>query len=224
MNMKIILTILAFTLISADVVKIDVLFESLCPFCEDLIRHSFKEFVEFEDHSKLAVLNFVPFGNAYDKWDEGKQEWVTDCQHGVQECKGNLIEVCAKKKLELEVFYKFLVCFETKFNPKVDAYEVSKECSPELGDEINKCSVGKEGNILLHEASLATPDNIDYNPWLLINGVHDPYAEREIQDSLVDYLCKDRLDIPSCEQHRLQKNREVERTEQQRLFSLAALS
>jgi interferon gamma-inducible protein 30 len=218
MNMRIILFVLAFTLISTDIVKkIDVLYESLCPFCQDLIKNSFKKFVEFQDHDQLAILNFVPFGNAYDHWDESKQQWVTECQHGPQECVGNLIEACAKKKLEREAFYKFILCFENKFKGNNDGYEISKECSPDQGDDINTCALGKEGNELLHEASLATPDSIEYTPWLLINGKHDPYAERDIQDSLVDYLCQDRKDLPSCDKH-------IEMKELNRLAMLATLS
>ncbi len=199
--MKILLILLGLSLISSSVVKIDVLFESLCPYCKDLIKRSFNEFLDFPDHDKLAVINWVPFGNAYDHWDEAKQEWVTECQHGPQECVGNLVEVCARKKLDLASYYNFLVCFENNFTAKDNAYKAAKKCSPDQGDAINYCAQGKEGNILLHEASLETPDSIEYNPWIVVNGEHDTDAESDITDSLVDYLCKDRKDIPSCVKH-----------------------
>ncbi len=207
--MKIVLILLGLSLISTEVVKIDVFFESLCPDCQDLIKRSFKQFLDFPDHDKLATINFVPFGNAHDHLDEAKQEWVTKCQHGVQECVGNLVEVCAKKKLDQESFYIFLVCFENKFSSRVDAYAAAKECSHDQGDAINTCAQGKEGNVLLHEASLQTPDNHEYVPWIIVNGVHDTVAETDFQDSFVDYLCKDRKDIPSCVTHMEIKNNET---------------
>ncbi len=79
---------------SAENVKIGVYFESLCPDSKAFILKQL--FPTFQKLNSIITLEMVPFGNAnYTIIDKTKEQFDVEfeCQHGLQECLGNKIQV-----------------------------------------------------------------------------------------------------------------------------------
>lgn len=189
MKVKIFFLISLFVLISS-VPTIDVYVESLCPDCMDFITGSFKEFLNHPDHAKLASVNFYPYGNAHEtKIDKG---YEFSCQHGPNECLGNIIETCALNNTSIDEGQRILVCIEEnivsygKDFPKTLNHCVTDE---DLRAEILNCAYSQEGNFLEHEVAKKTPSDHKYVPWIVVDGEHDVEAESKILSDMVGYLC-----------------------------------
>ncbi|XP_054623696.1 gamma-interferon-inducible lysosomal thiol reductase-like [Dunckerocampus dactyliophorus] len=74
---------------TAEPVQLDVYYESLCPDCIFYITQVlYPTWVLLQD---ILSVNLVPFGNAQEKPDGSK--YIFKCQHGEQECLGNMIQV-----------------------------------------------------------------------------------------------------------------------------------
>ena len=204
-SIKLILLIVCALFISISSKKtIEVHFESLCPGCQDFIQHSFTAFSKADQHSLLADVVFYPYGNAYQKQSGNK--WVFTCQHGSNECFGNLIETCAVKKFNSESAYAFLSCLETNIgyysNNFTNAANYCLTNYPADKTNLWNCVQSDEGNRLQHEVGLVTerlkPAH-QYVPWIVVDGVHDANVEDAILNDLLGYLCQDQTNIAACE-------------------------
>nr|PIL95845.1 gamma interferon inducible lysosomal thiol reductase (GILT) protein [Toxoplasma gondii COUG] len=77
-------------------VKVDILYESKCPFCFSWLKEELHPAVEHLGDDVLRKANIVfdplPFGNAKEIPD-GKGGFSFECQHGQSECYLNKVEV-----------------------------------------------------------------------------------------------------------------------------------
>lgn len=96
MHTSLILAIVAFvsfhqTISADDRVNFTLYYETLCPDCRQFVSTQ----VWKAYHSILNITNFavVPYGNARETYDSSSQQYVFTCQHGAQECLGNIIHV-----------------------------------------------------------------------------------------------------------------------------------
>jgi len=153
------------------------------------------------DLYSIVNFTFVPFGNAYFNTKKcyhsqyerqvGLSCWIRECehpgsdasdcftapllcQHGTDECKGNLIEACVVSHYpDSKTQVPFLECYE---GSRGAHHENLAKCAEEHGidaDAINQCASGSEGEhvtvanakktVALGSAKLGTP-------WILING------------------------------------------------------
>jgi interferon gamma-inducible protein 30 len=85
---------LSWTAPNDDRVRIELYSESLCPDCLNFILGTFKKAVNTADIYKIADIRVYPYGNA--RWAKNGSTYSFTCQHGVKECEGNIIEVCAQ--------------------------------------------------------------------------------------------------------------------------------
>lgn len=181
--------------------KIDVLIESLCPDSVKFIKNSFKTYFSNKDYGKLANVQFYPFGNGKE-WKEG-DKWKFECQHGENECYGNLIQTCALRKLQKEKAFNLMVChYENIMNNDQDFDKTTKQCLSNEEDRniVYTCVKGDEGNVFQHEVAQRSKDH-KFIPWVFVNGEYDRTKEREMQDNMVKFLCdmnKDRDNIEGC--------------------------
>lgn len=92
-------------------VRIDLYSESLCPDCLAFVRGSLKTAANTKDFWKICDFNLYPYGNA--KTTKNGSNWSFTCQHGVNECYGNMVEACAIAKSD---YYSqglpFSICLE----------------------------------------------------------------------------------------------------------------
>jgi interferon gamma-inducible protein 30 len=195
-----------FLIISVKSVQIDVLVESLCPDCMGFISQSFAEFFKAENHHLLANVTFYPYGNAHQSFDGTRWNFV--CQHGANECYGNLIETCVVRQFTPEFSHNFLICLEGNIlSHGKDFKAASDACltnQPQtVLDTIWNCVNSDVGNSFQHEVADFT-EKVNpphkYVPWIIVDGTHDAKVEDAIMNDMLGYLCQhSRLNIPACE-------------------------
>ena len=174
--------------------KIQVYIESLCPDCVNFITKSFKDFYEKVQNANLADIEFIPFGNAKEVYNTTTKKYDFDCQHGENECYGNLIETCAIQVMGKIKSYETILCIESNiagFDKNFDkTLEYCLSNDKTTLEEIKTCVGSDMGNYYEHQMAQKTGDH-KWVPWIIVNGVHDENVENQIIASLTDYLCGD---------------------------------
>lgn len=193
---------------AAEKRKIEVFFESLCPACQQFIQSSFTSFSKAEGHSDLAEVIFYPYGNAHESRVGTKYQFT--CQHGANECFGNLIETCAVNKFKKALQEQFLTCLESYISYYGNDFtKTANYCLTNYPtDKTNlwNCVKSDEGNQLQHKVAQATnalqPAH-QYVPWIVVDGVHDSDAENAILEDMLSYLCQNGSDSQACQGRRV---------------------
>lgn len=174
----------------AKLVDFTLYLESLCPDCKNFVNNQL--WPAFKAVGSLMNLALVPYGNAMEK--QHGDRWLFECQHGKEECYGNLIETCAiHYHPNSTVYFPFIYCIESSASlPR----NVAPECASKFGfdySQIQSCVEGPLGNKLEHEMALKTnalqPPHT-FVPWVTLNGVHTEKIQNEAQDDLVKLICE----------------------------------
>jgi interferon gamma-inducible protein 30 len=124
----------------------------------------------FNQISSIMSLNVVPYGNAKETWRNETKLWQFTCQHGPDECYGNLLHTC------FMYFYpnpadhlSYIHCMEASGH---DIRNASLECASEQRvslDATTKCMQSRLGNSLQHNNALKTEQlspSHNYVPWV----------------------------------------------------------
>jgi len=174
----------------ASTVKLTLYFESLCPDCKDFFRNQLSP--TYSQVASIMDLQLVPYGNAMEKRVD--DEWVFKCQHGDEECTGNIIETCtlALTKFNMSKAFPMISCMEAgEQKPEESARQCAKKLNVDV-DPIITCSQSSLGNQLEHEMALLTeklnPPH-QYVPWITLNGVHTEEIQRAAQSNLLKLIC-----------------------------------
>ncbi|KAK3801611.1 hypothetical protein RRG08_011488 [Elysia crispata] len=139
--------------------------------------------------TNLMTVDLLPYGNSRESQAESK--WTFECQHGVNECWGNLLETCVIHYYPNTTQHLDIIrCIEEDFviTMGYSWKDTLSKCSQSHGVDISKitaCTEGKEGNSLEHIVATFTGAH-DYVPWVLIDGKHDADAEK----NLLTQVCK----------------------------------
>ncbi|XP_051984901.1 gamma-interferon-inducible lysosomal thiol reductase [Xyrauchen texanus] len=173
---------------NADLVNVSLYYESLCPGCRQfLVTQLVPTFIMLQD---IMNIELVPYGNAQEKQDQGKYIFI--CQHGEDECLGNMIETCLLNKLGQGAI-PVIFCMES-------GTDVLKAAQPCLGiynpkitwASIMECVNGDLGNKLMHGNAMKTdalkPPH-QYVPWITINGEHSDDLQQKAMSSLFSLVC-----------------------------------
>ncbi|KAL1457158.1 hypothetical protein WDU94_001819 [Cyamophila willieti] len=131
--------------------KVSVYMESLCPDCHAFIHIRLAP--AFEKYSDYIQLDMVPFGNAkVIHHSNGSVE--VDCQHGPQECVGNLYEACATNLLQEtdpKKLMKYFDCLTVNVD-RTDIKKTAKTCaeSNEISfDTLSNCVDSNQGQDII---------------------------------------------------------------------------
>ncbi|XP_070774660.1 gamma-interferon-inducible lysosomal thiol reductase [Enoplosus armatus] len=173
---------------TADPVQVGLYYESLCPGCRLFLSDMlFPTWLLLND---IMSVTLVPYGNAQEKPD-GKK-YVYECQHGEDECVGNMIETCLLSMTEMA--FPIIFCMESSGG----VTKAAKSCvelygGPQLSwDKIMSCVNGDQGNQLMHQNALKTkalnPPH-QYVPWVTINGEHTEDLQDKAMTSLFTLVC-----------------------------------
>lgn len=173
----------------AQLVNFTLYMESLCPDCKNFIKEQL--WPAFKAVGSIMNLAIVPYGNAQEQ--QHGQEWQFECQHGEEECYGNLIETCAiHYHPNATVYFPFIYCIES--STTVPRY-IAPTCASKFGFDytaIQYCVEGPLGNSLEHEMAMKTdalqPPH-QYVPWVTLNGVHTDKIQSEAQNNLIKLIC-----------------------------------
>jgi len=172
--------------------KITVYFESLCPYSIEFITTSIKEFYSKVTKPNVAYVELIPYGNANESYDPTTKKYTFSCQHGDNECYGNLVSTCSlnmlgrvKGQLNIICLLENIYLNDRNFDKTLE-YCMSSE--PELLKEVQDCIKSDMGNIYQHQMAQKTGDHLGV-PWILVDGVYDEEDNEIIYDSLFEYLC-----------------------------------
>lgn len=189
------------------------LYEALCPDCQEFIIDqlalSISEFGgEFWTHVHLVLY---PYGNAEETYDPKKDRWVFRCQHGPEECMGNLIATCAMNSVgnEAKKWFPFVHCMELKSRDGggkgsipaekgdhllsvSDARKDGESCAKEARLNwtlVSECVGDWKGNLVQHAVAKATPKH-EYVPWVILNGKHTEEMQEAAEKDLFKLVCR----------------------------------
>ncbi|VEN33589.1 unnamed protein product [Callosobruchus maculatus] len=126
-------------------------------------------------------------GNKIDFW----------CQHGPEECYGNMIHACALDSNPPKTALEFISCCEGQENRTSD--ETFQKCAKEVGikfEDLKHCSKTK-GTVLQLENARKS-DNVDYGwvPYITFNDKDDKYVSSDAEEHFKDVVCKLFADKP----------------------------
>uniref|UniRef100_A0A1J3CMA4 Gamma-interferon-inducible lysosomal thiol reductase n=1 Tax=Noccaea caerulescens TaxID=107243 RepID=A0A1J3CMA4_NOCCA len=164
----------------SEKVKLNLYYESLCPFCQDFIVDGLVKIFD-SDLQTITDLKLVPFGNAH-----VSDDLTVTCQHGEEECKLNAIEACAIRTWpDPKMHYGFIRCVEK------DTKNWESSCVTIYGGEkaIKDCYTGDlSKNLIIWNANqtLSLKPRLKYVPWVTVNG--KPLYDR--MDDFVAKVCK----------------------------------
>ena len=74
-------------------------YETLCPYCRQFFTEQLAK--AYQTIPDIINITIVPYGNAHETYDSSSQMYQFTCQHGSDECVGNLIHVRQLEKNQL---------------------------------------------------------------------------------------------------------------------------
>nr|CAI5824770.1 unnamed protein product [Callosobruchus analis] len=188
----VLLSVLGFSQ-AADKLKVSLYYETLCPGCNYFIQNElYPVYSQFEEY---LFLEMVPFGNAEYKYT--KKKWELICQHGPQECYGNVIHACALDLNPPKTALDFINCCEGQDNRTSDA--TFQKCAKEVGiefEDLKYCSVARGDSLQLANANKSQKVGFTWVPFITINDKYDEDASYDATTDLKGVVCKHFADKP----------------------------
>ena len=177
--------------VGAGPVNFTLYYESLCNSCRAMIASQiYPTYITLGE--SVMNLTLVPYGNAKEK-KTIFGHWKFECQHGKEECVGNVIESCAlnMEKNKTKSFL-FIHCMEN-----IAEYpKAAKKCAPKFNidyDKLMACANSDQGAQLEHNMAVVTgglnPPHT-YVPWVTLNGVHTETINDKAAKNLMSLICE----------------------------------
>lgn len=172
-------------------VKISVYYETNCPDSKDFILYQL--FPTYNVLRDYIEINLVPYGKARQTL-KPDGSYAFDCQHGINECRGNLIQTCVINLESLmDNIMNFVNCSESFPQP----YQAAEECAQRTGIEyqpILDCYSSRQGNQYQHEMADSTESlspKLNFVPWININDeVHSSATQKKALNNLKGLVCQ----------------------------------
>uniref|UniRef100_A0A8C9U460 Gamma-interferon-inducible lysosomal thiol reductase n=1 Tax=Serinus canaria TaxID=9135 RepID=A0A8C9U460_SERCA len=170
---------------AAAPVELSLYYESLCPACREfLVLKLFPTWLLLPE--EMLNITLVPYGNAQERNVSGKLDF--QCQHGPEECLGNMMEVTVPVPTGLARGAPAAPhCPPCPRRPCLQIY------APEVDiGRISTCVQGDTGVALMHHNAQLT-EALDpphqYVPWITINGKHTDELQAQAEASLLGLVC-----------------------------------
>jgi interferon gamma-inducible protein 30 len=159
-------------------VKVELYYESLCPSCQAFITGPLTNTLALPDMVAIIDLKMVPYGNT-----KKNSDGTFTCQHGVDECTTDVLELCTLYKLSGnltsistgDTSYKawpFTQCMEINEGDPSKAESCFSSTMANSGlsySTVTDCAA-KEASDVQNAGAAATPADHQYVPWVLIDG------------------------------------------------------
>ncbi|GFN89146.1 leucine rich repeat protein [Plakobranchus ocellatus] len=176
--------------LEANPVNLTLYFESLCGACQEFIVHQVVPTWSKLEASGILQVHLIPFGNA--KETKVGEKYTFECQHGPDECQGNIVETCTIHYFPKEKDHiVFIGCFEQKYDESHDWQATLETCAKAANfsqakvAEISQCVSGDLGNTLEHAMAARTGPH-QWVPWILLDGVLNMDAETRLLELVCD--------------------------------------
>ncbi|GFO28454.1 interferon-gamma-inducible lysosomal thiol reductase [Plakobranchus ocellatus] len=168
---------------TAPPVNVTVYYETMCIACQVFITASLLPTWHDVKDLNIMTATLVPYGNA--KEEKVGSKWKFTCQHGENECMGNILETCILHHYpNTSQHLEMINCIELSFfNTAGITWDKALDSCKHTGVDVEKistCTTGDEGNQLEHIMATKTGPH-SWVPWVLINGVH-------IEDATIELL------------------------------------
>ncbi|XP_062365850.1 gamma-interferon-inducible lysosomal thiol reductase isoform X1 [Cinclus cinclus] len=158
---------------AAAPVELSLYYESLCPACREfLVLKLFPTWLLLPQ--EMLSITLVPYGNAQERNVSGKLDFK--CQHGPEECLGNMMEACLMHEAKnFSTYFPVIFCLESGSSVTKNLEACLQIYAPEVDSgRISACVQGDTGVALMHHNAQLT-DALDpphqYVPWITVNGV-----------------------------------------------------
>ncbi|CAA0812008.1 Thioredoxin superfamily protein [Striga hermonthica] len=154
---------------SGDKVTLALYYETLCPYCSNLIVNYLYKLFD-SDLISITDLKLIPYGNA-----KIKPNSTITCQHGPWECILNTVEACAIDVWpDVKDHFPFIYCVENLVYE--NNYTYWETCFEKLGldaSPVTRCLNSERGTELelgyaAETNSLQPPHT--YVPWVVVDG------------------------------------------------------
>jgi interferon gamma-inducible protein 30 len=176
-------------------VHLEIYYESLCPYCHELLDNDFRKIWGEKDFRDRIDLELVPFGNAavvtQDHISPGYKFWYPDakypvivCQHYDGECLGNELHACANHLHGQEKMVDFVLCMvgmQAKTGAGVE--KSSYQCMVDMNIDPHKMKncVGSQENkermMELGKRSTRSELQRKYVPWVMLDDAHVEFPD-----------------------------------------------
>lgn len=149
-------------------VKLDLYYESLCPACTTFVTREVSELMAAEGVPEITDITFYPYGNARENPDR-----TFTCQHGPDECKGNMNMACGiYVAVNLTAtWFPYVYCME-KGNPVRDTERCANEAKLSF-EKIDACLNDKDLSYSIMHGHAVKTDSLvpkkQYVPWVVLN-------------------------------------------------------
>lgn len=161
----------------APKVAVEFYFESLCPYCQTFTTGPLKRVLDKPDLVEIIDLKLVSYGNTKKAADGS-----FTCQHGVNECKSDVLELCTLYKLSNDInsistgdtslaAWPFILCMEEANGDPTkgeSCYTSTMDTKALPWSTVATCAKEEE-SLVQTTAMKATPIH-DYVPWVLVDG------------------------------------------------------
>lgn len=188
-------------------VRIQVYYESRCPYCASFLNVTLGSLWQKPDIKSNMQISLYPHGNAqtvpvsnlsmgYKFWhpkvDRSTVTSMSICQHGKDECFGNLIHACAIHLEPHEVHIDFVLCMSGRVEDSIE--KASYECMEKVGmnsAKMKDCVMGEQGSNATNEMARQTeavPGRVG-TPWILVDGqnLEEPDDLWKVVCDILDY-------------------------------------
>lgn len=177
---------------TAAPVHVDVYFESYCPDSIAFVNKQLWPTWQALQDDGVLTFTLYPYGKATSiPLNDGTYRF--SCQHGVRECEVNTIENCviSYSKSVPEVYMPIIHCIE-QGRQHLDRSQECVEAGGIPWETINTCWKGTTGNQLMYLAGVAThglDPEMNWVPWIVVNGVHTDEIQQAATDDLMTLVC-----------------------------------
>ncbi|KAL8439494.1 hypothetical protein Efla_001425 [Eimeria flavescens] len=192
-------------------VKVEVLYETLCPFCKLYLAGQVAKTMR-SDLGPWIDLHLYPYGELQlelqresrvylpKTGNAREKDGLVECQHGAEECRLNMLAACGLKKLNEDADRRlaFVECVEALPANKSEEWRI---CLKEAGKQkaaIAECFESEEGQTLLKSVgNLSKRFKYNYVPWVNVNGRHLSSSEANLAFAVCEALGPDRPHVCS---------------------------
>ena len=169
-------------------VNVSVYYEALCPDSIAFIRGSM--WTAYQDVPELMNLELVPYGKArYERKPDGSIKF--SCQHGPDECLGNLVQACILNVAPVDKRVELIKCVMSRRRPQA----AGPACAASLGlpySELDACVTGSAGQqylLAMGQKTESLQPKLSFVPWININGAHSDEKQEEALFNLKSVVC-----------------------------------
>ncbi|TRY74514.1 hypothetical protein TCAL_00755 [Tigriopus californicus] len=169
-------------------VVVEVYYEVLCPDSRYFILKQL--YPTWQRVGSIMDIQYKPYGKASHRASDGG--YMFQCQHGPNECQGNMIHTCAMHYIpESTKLTEYIHCM---MGDNYDPMQAGRNCASQLEIEwspIEACASGKEGQKMLAVVGDDTHSlrpRVSFIPTIVLNGSQD--NQKMMLKNLLKEVCR----------------------------------